>query len=86
MAELNKLGGVLAKTEKELQRAKNVDLITLPLDIDGTNCGNCKYIKERYCTHPRVRQDVNNRMCCVLWSRKGEYRQFKGRNIEYGTD
>lgn len=83
MAELNKLGGILARTEDELARAKNVDLITMPKDIDGTNCGNCKFIKQHHCSHPRVNQKVNNRQCCVLWSRNGEYRQFKGRNKDY---
>lgn len=80
---LNKHGGVLARTEIELKRAKNVDLITMPNDIDGTNCSNCKFISKGQCINPRVKQAVNNRMCCVLWSRPGEYRQFKGRNKEY---
>lgn len=84
MPELNKKGGVLARTQDELKRAKEVDLITLPIDIDGTNCGNCRFVKNRFCTHPRVNQRVNNRMCCILWSRPGEYRQFKGRIEELG--
>ncbi len=83
MAELNKLGGVLARTNEELSRAKDVDLITMPKDIDGTNCGNCKFMRKGSCAHPRVNQKVNNRQCCVLWSRHGEYRQFKGRSKEY---
>lgn len=83
MAELNKQGGILARTNEELARAKNVDLITMPISIDGTNCGNCRYIKNKYCTHPKVNQAVNNRMCCVLWSRPSEYRQFKGRSKEF---
>lgn len=86
MSTLNKNGGVISKTYKELSRAKDVDLITMPKDIDGTNCSNCRFIKDGFCRHPRVKQKVNNRMCCVLWSRPGEYRQFVGRNKEYDKD
>jgi hypothetical protein len=66
-----------------LARAKEVDLITLPDDVEGTNCYNCKWISMHkgkhgsMCTHPKVRQYVNERMCCILWSNKGEFRPFK---------
>jgi hypothetical protein len=83
MVKENKLGGVNEMDKPALERAKKVDLITLPDDIDGTNCYNCKWIsshKNEYdamCTHPKVRQYVNERMCCIMWSRTGEYRPFQ---------
>jgi hypothetical protein len=88
MVKFNELGGIEAQHEDELKRAKKVDLITMPRDIDGTNCFNCKFIRDKkervgYCSHKDVSQDVNKRMCCVRWSRTGEYRQFHGRNKEY---
>lgn len=83
MDRYNKLMGINAQTKDELERAKDVDLITFPLKIDGTNCGNCQFIKKGYCENERVDQRVNNRMCCVLWSAPGEYRQFEGREDIY---
>jgi hypothetical protein len=84
----NDHGGVDAPTEKDLKRAKEVDLITLPKKIRGTNCFNCRFIRNKMlrhgkCSHPKVDQDVNERMCCVLWSAPGEYRQFQGRSDKY---
>lgn len=83
--EFNELGGIYTERKEELKRAKEVDLVTLPRDITGTNCFNCKWIRGKqkyhgYCSHPKVAQDVNNRMCCILWSRTGEYREFSGRD------
>lgn len=84
----NKHGGVLAESDQELKRAKDVDLITLPEKVKGTNCFNCKFIKNKMikqgdCVNPRVKQKVNERQCCVLWQATGEYRQFKGRSDKY---
>ena len=81
----NELGGVEAENKEQLEKAKNVDLVTLPRDVRGTNCFNCKFIKNKmikhgYCSHPKVSQNVNGRMCCILWSATGEHRQFKGRS------
>jgi hypothetical protein len=81
--EKNDLGGINDHDGEALERAKAVDLITLPQDIKGTNCYNCKWIssdKKSYgamCKQPKVKQYVNQRMCCILWSSKGEYRPFK---------
>lgn len=85
MLKGNKLGGINETDKAALNRAKEVDLITLPKNVEGTNCYNCKWISshedERYdasmCTHPKVRQYVNERMCCILWTSSGEYRPFK---------
>lgn len=79
----NKLGGVNDTDSKALERAKKSDLVTLPEDVDGTNCYNCKWISQHrrenysFCTHPSIRQNVNGRMCCVLWDAKGVYRPYK---------
>lgn len=60
-----------------LERAKRVDLITLPEGITGTNCFNCKYIKDSYCVHPEVDQPVTERMCCALWDAEGTKRAWE---------
>ena len=82
--EFNELGGVLAEDKEQIERAKEADLITLPKVIKGTNCFNCRFIRNiktalGFCSHPKVKQPVNERMCCIFWSNPGEYRQFKGR-------
>lgn len=83
MLKENKLGGINETDNPALERARKVDLITLPKGVKGTNCYNCQWIasyknpNDAICTHPKVRQYVNERMCCILWSGKGEYRPFK---------
>jgi hypothetical protein len=84
MIVINKLGGVSDDDGKSLERAKESDLITLPKNVTGTNCYNCKFIGDKdenagYCKHPKVKQYVNERMCCIRWSHSGEYRAFEGR-------
>ncbi len=81
MTKLNRQGGVVSDSIEELRRAKKADLVTLPKDVEGTNCFNCKYIKDKkdkigYCSHPKVAQDVSNRQCCALWDRKDLIREF----------
>ena len=53
-------------------RANKVDLIVLPSFIDGTNCGNCDHFDELtdFCDHPKVKMNVDERMCCYYWGRK----------------
>lgn len=81
--EKNDLGGVNDTDVDSLQRAKHADLVTLPEDVKGTNCFNCRWIsaeKKAYgtlCRHPKVKQYVNSRMCCALWMNKGMYTPFK---------
>lgn len=83
MLKENELGGINEMDQPALHRAKEVDLITLPASIHGTNCYNCKWISSHrtdekgMCTHSRVRQYVNGRMCCILWTNPKEYRPFK---------
>jgi len=66
-------GGIVPSN---IKRAKRVDLITLPEDVKGTNCGNCKWINEGFCTHPEVKMHVNDRMCCAEWDNKGVKRPW----------
>lgn len=53
----------------DAERARKVDLIMLPSSIDGTNCGNCTYFDKGFCKHPKVKMNVNKRMCCYYWQR-----------------
>lgn len=69
----NSLGGLDPHNEKEKKIHKHADLITLPKEIQGTNCGNCQYIKDvkegvGYCNHPDLKCFVSDRMCCKYWS------------------
>lgn len=65
-------------------RAKDVDFVTLPKKIEGTNCANCSVFfrklkgkKYGFCIHPKVRMPVNNRNCCKLWDAYDTGRHFK---------
>jgi hypothetical protein len=79
---INKKGGIDPKTPEETHRAKEADLITLPQEIRGTNCFNCRFIRQMngqagFCVHPKVQQSVNGRMCCALWDRDGSIRPWQ---------
>jgi hypothetical protein len=78
MLKVNPLGGVYIDNKAAIDRAKAADLITLPKNIQGTNCLNCKFVSlvrsnYGYCMNPKVKQNVNNRMCCALWSAHGQW-------------
>lgn len=78
----NKLGGINDLDASALKRAKETDLLTFDRDINGTNCYNCKWIKNKtqehgYCGNPKVAQYVNNRMCCAVWDTNASYRPYK---------
>lgn len=67
-------GGVDPVTPSGLRRAAGVDLITLPPDIEGTNCSNCMFAVRRrteaaefWCDHPDVELPISPRMCCARW-------------------
>lgn len=72
MIKLNEI-----KNNEELERAKKADLITLPNNIKGTNCGNCKFIKDGYCFHSKIKQNVANNQCCIYWDAEGVKREWK---------
>ena len=69
---LNKQGGLTYTDKSAIERAKKVDLITLPFDIEGTRCDNCKYFtqvrdsSEGHCTHEDIDLDVTDRIVMVL--------------------
>ena len=69
-----------------LERAKHVDLITLPKEIKGTNCGNCKFfnVEKSFCDHYEVAQEVKTNMCCKEWFAEGAIRTWekKSENME----
>lgn len=78
---LNEGGGLVPRDRSEEFRARKADLVTLPPQIAGTNCGNCSFVREvsggvGYCAHPKVRQYVTARMCCALWDAPGTIREF----------
>lgn len=81
--EKNDLGGINDTDYAAEQRAKKADLVTLPENVKGTNCYNCKWVsndKKTYgsmCRHPKVKQYVNGRMCCALWANVDMYQPFK---------
>jgi len=66
---------------KRLDRAKEADLVTLPDNIQGTNCGNCFFFdpekKEGFCNHVKVLQHVTSRMCCSFWDAPGTKREWE---------
>lgn len=70
---------LIPSTPEEMERAKSADLITLPKDVKGTNCSNCKFVKlpEKFCTHPKVDMPVNERMCCAFWDAIGVIRPWE---------
>ncbi len=70
---------VESEDSERLERAKKADLITLPSNIEGTNCGNCKFFdsKSSMCKHPKVAQKVTTRMCCAYWDAEGVKREWK---------
>lgn len=65
----------------ELERAEHSDLITLPDGVEGTNCGNCRFVDKTqdppYCLHEEVEQSVTPRMCCKYWDSEGAKRAWE---------
>lgn len=68
-------GGIIPENKK---KAKEFDLITLPKNFSGTNCGNCKFFnkKEQFCDHKDIKMHVNDRQCCIAWDAQGTYRSW----------
>lgn len=78
----NDNGGIEDHNKGALERAKNVDLITFPKSISGTNCFNCQWIRDKdkgigYCFNKDVKQHVSGRMCCNNWNNDGTLRAWK---------
>ena len=76
----NKQQGIIPETEEDRIKARNADLLTLPSNITGTNCGNCQFYQKTdfngvgICKHPKVKQPVSVRMCCSFWYQNGSIR------------
>lgn len=69
-----------------VERARKVDLVTLPNDIPGTCCDNCRFVAsgKDWCDHPDVAQALpsgRKHMCCDLWDRPGVERAWTGGNV-----
>lgn len=83
----NKNGGLEPVENYLISRAKKADLVTLPKDVAGTNCFNCKFISNKmkdkgFCRHPQIQMLVNGKMCCALWDATGVIRPFK-KDVKY---
>lgn len=79
--EKNKQGGFDPRNEEEIKKFKHADLITLPVSVSGTNCGNCQHFQGHgnavgYCDHHDILQNVTSRMCCVYWNHSGVSREW----------
>lgn len=61
------------------ERARKVDLITLPESLEGTSCGVCRYYQKGECLNPEVAQHVAPDMCCNRWDAPGTSRPLQGR-------
>lgn len=79
---LNKQGGIDPENSPEVKKMfKAVDLITLPENISGTNCGNCQFMLAKeseigFCSHKSILYPVTKRNCCIFWTSKGTIRNF----------
>lgn len=73
------------RSKSEQNRAKHADLITLPKDVPGTNCSNCRFVKKSkdgaFCEHEKVQLPVTPRMCCKYWDNKGVKRPWGNEQV-----
>ncbi len=69
--ELNDEGGIDPKTQEEMQKAKEADLITLPggSKSDATS--------KKMCHNEKIKMYVTERMCCAYWDNKAVKRPWK---------
>jgi hypothetical protein len=72
----NSDGGLDPLTDKQKKIWKKADLITLPAEIKGTNCGNCSFYKDGFCEHKAIKDKVTPRMCCAYWDNLKVVRKF----------
>lgn len=70
---LNDEGGIDPKNDKETDRAKKADLITLP---GGTKADATT---RRYCNNEEIKMFVTVRMCCAYWDNVGVKRPWKNK-------
>lgn len=55
----------------EKAKAKAADLVILPPNIQGTNCGNCKFFQDGRCLNANVGMNVQPNFCCIYWDAEG---------------
>lgn len=67
-SELDRQGGVKIVDKRDLELARDSDLVTLP--------GKGKPSEKFFCSHPKVKQYVSERQCCKYWDAEGVYRAF----------
>jgi hypothetical protein len=53
------------------KRVKAVDLVVLPPEIEGKNCGNCHNFLGGYCDNPKVLMSVERHWGCKEWNHPG---------------
>lgn len=66
-------GGFSLSDPQQLDNAKKAVLVSMPHDITGTNCANCKYFSNDFCNHPQMKLAVNERQCCNYWDKEGTF-------------
>jgi hypothetical protein len=69
--ELNAEGGIDPKTDGEMQKAKNADLITLP---GGSKADAAS---KKFCYNEKIKMYVTARMCCAYWDNAAVKRPWK---------
>ncbi len=75
MLKVNKFKGINDMNEQAMDRATSSHLVTLPTEIDGANCFNCRNLilgdkTKGFCSHPLIKQFVNERMHCMFWDNR----------------
>lgn len=80
------------ETSSEAERALKADLVILPKNVPGTNCGNCRFVQKDtcepglFCTHPKVKMHVTAKMCCKFWDAEGTDRSLQKGNPKKQAD
>lgn len=73
--EINAQGGYTYTGEAK-STAKEVDLISIPRSINGTNCGNCYFSEKGVCAHKNIKLPITDKMCCSLWDNTNSMRSW----------
>lgn len=66
--DLNEQGGTIPENDKQLEAAKQGDLITMP----GDHTPKVKVM----CSHTKIKQFVTQAMCCAYWDAPGTLRAY----------
>lgn len=82
--QLDEQGGIVPP-DNMMEASEEFDFVTLPEEIPGTNCRNCRFAKEvdeenevYVCTHPSLYGlHITERNCCALWDAEGTLRHWK---------